>query len=78
MIHLQSLRAKCDSLGRGLSTLEDKCTALSSTVDSLNVQLERSLHNESDLQSKVSQLSRSLNATSSTSHEIQVYAHSGI
>ena len=49
-IIFQSLRSKCEALTRGVSKLEDKCTHLSTTVDTLNNQLERSAVNEGDLQ----------------------------
>lgn len=51
--------------------MEDKCSTLSNTVDHLNNQLERSAQHEDDLKTRVGELSRSLNATSSSSHGIQ-------
>jgi chaperonin cofactor prefoldin len=67
----QTLRSKCECLNRGVSKLEDKCSSLSSTVDNLNTQLEKSIQNEEDLKVRVSELSRSLNATSSSSQGVQ-------
>ena len=46
----RALRAKCDSLTRGVAALEDKCSGLAATVDGLNSQLERSAQNEGELQ----------------------------
>ncbi len=64
LVLFQSLRGKCDSLSVGVSRLEDKCASLSSTVDALNVQLERSAAAETDLQAQVAQLGRGLAASS--------------
>lgn len=47
--------------------MEDKCTDLSTSVDNLNSQLERSLRNENELREKMSDLSRTLTQTSSSS-----------
>jgi chromosome segregation ATPase len=65
------LKTKCDNLGRGVSTLEDKCNNLSVTVDNLNIQLERSVKNEADVQDKVSILNRNVNASYSSSNDAQ-------
>ena len=66
---IQSLGDKCSNLGRGVSLLEDKCNNLSVTVDNLNVQLEKSVKNESDLHDKVADLSQSINVRDTLSHE---------
>lgn len=58
-------------MGRGVSNLEDKCNNLSVTVDNLNVQLEKSLKNESDLHDKVADLSQTLNRKDSHGHETE-------
>lgn len=60
-------------MGRGVATLEDKCTDLSVTVDNLNVQLEKSLKHEHDLQDKVADLSSSI--TAKNSHNIETETH---
>ena len=52
IFYLQNLKNKAEKLSRGVTTLEDKCSDLSCTVDNLNSQLEKSLKNEDDLQNK--------------------------
>ena len=69
--YLQNLKTKCDNLGHGVSALEDKCNGLEVTVDNLNVQLEKSLKNESDLHDKVGDLSQTLNLRDSHGHETE-------
>ena len=54
-----------------MSALEDKCNGLEVTVDNLNVQLEKSLKNESDLHDKVGDLSQTLNLRDSHGHETE-------
>jgi hypothetical protein len=54
-----------------VSALEDKCNGLEVTVDNLNVQLEKSLKNESDLHDKVGDLSQTLNLRDSHGHETE-------
>ena len=68
---MQNLKVKCDNLGHGISTLEDKCNGLEVTVDNLNVQLEKSLKNESDLHDKVGDLSQTLNLRDSHGHQTE-------
>ncbi len=58
----QNLKVKCDNLGRGVGALEDKCSNLSVTVDNLNVQLEKSLKNESVLHDKLADLNQEVTA----------------
>jgi len=57
-IIFQTLAAKCESLTRGVSHLEEKCIDLSSTVDDLKGQLDRSEENEEELRQRVAQLAR--------------------
>ena len=52
IFYLQNLKNKAEKLSRGVTSLEDKCSDLSCTVDNLNSQLEKSLKNEDDLQNK--------------------------
>ena len=52
IFYLQNLKNKAEKLSRGVTSLEDKCSDLSCTVDNLNSQLEKSLKNEDDLTNK--------------------------
>ena len=69
VIFFQNLKSKCDNLGRSVTTLEDKCNNLCLTTDNLNVQLEKSLKNESDLHDKVGDLSQTLHLRDSHGHQ---------
>ncbi len=65
------MRTKCENLGKGVSSLEEKCNSLSVTVDNLNIQLERSVKGEAEMQNKVSDLTRTLTHSSSSQHDTQ-------
>ncbi len=66
---MQGLKSKCEKLGSGVSKLEDKCDALSIDVDKLNIQLEKSLNNEHELQQKIADLSKSLSRQDGKLHD---------
>ena len=70
LILFQNLKVKCDNLGRGVGALEDKCSNLSVTVDNLNVQLEKSLKNESVLHDKLADLNHEVTAQDFKASEV--------
>ena len=65
------MRAKCESLTRGVSRLEDRCAELASTVDKLNAQIERSARSEQEMEVRVGKLSRSLNESNSSGRGVR-------
>lgn len=64
---LQKLQERCDSQVRNMSSLEERCASLKSTIDQLNSSLERSAVTESELRSEIQSLQRTLLDTSQTS-----------
>ncbi len=65
------MKTKCENLGKGVSSLEEKCSTLNVTVDNLNIQLERSVQEETELQEKLSDLNRNLTASRSSQYGTQ-------
>lgn len=65
---LQKLQEKCDGQSRTVASLEERCVSLKSTIDQLNLSLERAAASESDLRSEMQSLQRQLVDTTSMSH----------
>lgn len=66
--HIQKLQEKCETQNRALVSLEERCTSLKSTIDQLNLSLERASGTESESKAEIQQLQRSLLEVTSASH----------
>lgn len=66
--HIQKLHEKCEVQNRAVLSLEERCTSLKSTIDQLNISLERASNTESEMKSEIQQLQRSLMETTSATH----------
>jgi predicted nucleic acid-binding Zn-ribbon protein len=64
----QKLQDKCEVQGRNLASLEERCSSLKSTIDQLNLTLERANTGEAEMRAEIQSLQRTLLDTSSTSH----------
>ena len=53
--------------GRNLASLEERCASLKSTIDQLNLTLERANTGEAEMRAEIQSLQRTLLDTSSTS-----------
>jgi rootletin len=63
----QKLQDKCEMQGRNLASLEERCYSLKSTIDQLNLTLERANTGEAEMRAEIQSLQRTLLDTSSTS-----------
>ncbi|KAF4520433.1 hypothetical protein B566_EDAN004004 [Ephemera danica] len=66
-VHCQKLHDKTDMQARTVASLEERCSSLKSTIDQLNIALERASSGEGDLKAEIHELRRSLLDHSSTS-----------
>ena len=64
---IQKLQDKCEVQGRNLASLEERCSSLKSTIDQLNLALERANTAEGEMRAEIQSLQRTLLDTSSTS-----------
>ena len=64
---IQKLQDKCEVQGRNLASLEERCSSLKSTIDQLNLALERANTGEAEMRAEIQSLQRTLLDTSSTS-----------
>lgn len=64
---IQKLQEKCDHQSRTNASLEERCVSLKSTIDQLNLSLEKASISESELKSEVHSLQRSLLDTTTAS-----------
>jgi rootletin len=64
---LQKLQDKCEVQGRNLASLEERCASLKSTIDQLNLALERANTGEAEMRAEIQSLQRTLLDTSTTS-----------
>lgn len=65
---MQKLQEKCEHQSRTLASLEERCISLKSTIDQLNISLEKASTSENDLRSEIHSLQRSLLEVTSNSH----------
>lgn len=65
---MQKIQEKCENQSRTIASLEERCVSLKSTIDQMNVSLERAAQNESDLKTELQALQRNLMDASSSSH----------
>jgi rootletin len=63
----QKLQDKCEVQGKNLASLEERCSSLKSTIDQLNLTLERANTGEAEMRAEIQSLQRTLLDTSSTS-----------
>lgn len=71
-LQVQKLQEKCEKQSRNLTSLEERCASLKTTIDNLNSALERASGSESDLRKEIAALQKSLleaNSNTSTSNE---------
>jgi rootletin len=67
MFVVQKLQERCEVQGRNLASLEERCASLKSTIDQLNLALERANTGETEMRAEIQSLQRTLLDTSSTS-----------
>lgn len=65
---IQKLQEKCDNQARTVASLEERCVSLKSTIDQLNLSLERAATSENELRSEIQSLQRQLMDTTSLTH----------
>lgn len=65
---IQKLQEKCDNQARTVASLEERCVSLKSTIDQLNLSLERAAAGENELRAEMQSLQRQLIDTTSMSH----------
>lgn len=65
---MQKLQEKCDQQNRTLASLEERCVSLKSTIDQLNISLEKAASCENDLRTEIQSLQRQLMDITSISH----------
>lgn len=61
------MQEKCETHGRTIASLEERCVSLKSTIDQLNSTLERAAATESELRSEIQSTQRNLLDTTSVS-----------
>ncbi|XP_045461010.1 rootletin [Harmonia axyridis] len=59
-VAIQKLQEKCESQGRAMASLEERCVSLKSTIDQLNLSLERAANSESETKAEIQKLQRDL------------------
>lgn len=64
----QKLQEKCDVQSRTLASLEERCASLKSTIDQLNLSLERAAAGENELRAEIQNMQRQLLDSTSVSH----------
>ena len=67
MNYLQKLEEKYDIQSRNMTSLEERCSSLKSTIDQLNIALERASSSENEMRNEIQSLQRTLLDTSSVS-----------
>lgn len=67
-LFLQKLQERCEAQGRSMASLEERCASLKSTIDQLNVALERADSSENDFRIQLQNLERTLLDNNSKSH----------
>lgn len=61
---VQKLQERCEHQARNISGLEERCTSLKTTIDQLNLTLERASSGETELRGEIQNLQRNLMDTS--------------
>lgn len=64
---IAKMQEKCDQQSRSLASLEERCMSLKSTIDQLNLSLEKAATNENELRSEIQCLQRSVLEVTSNS-----------
>jgi rootletin len=54
--HIQKLQDRCEMQGRNLASLEERCSSFKSTVDQLNLTVERTNTGEAEIRAKIADL----------------------
>lgn len=62
------MQERCDNQARTVASLEERCVSLKSTIDQLNMSLERAAASENELRSEIQSQQRQLLDTTSLSH----------
>lgn len=68
IICFQKIQEKCEHQSRTIASLEERCVSLKSTIDQMNISLEKASQNESDLKLEMQSLQRNLMDASSSTH----------
>jgi rootletin len=54
--HIQKLQNRCEVQGRNLVSLEERCSSLNSTIDQLNIAVERANTGEAEIRAEIADL----------------------
>lgn len=68
IVSFQKLQERSDGQSRTIASLEERCISLKTTIDQLNLSLEKVTTAEAELKSEISYLHRSAMESSAHSH----------